>query len=517
MAPASSLILLILVSGVSKSLASTWTLPFSEHANIWHHLLQRAVVPGFPLAEQGSFSDFGLSTSCEQSLYQILKCDNYTAALADPVYHGSLNDIAMTDVVCDAGCSDSLRTIRRRVNGACASTPELFPGYPVIALIDSIWGGWNETCIKDPESGKYCNDVIESWSPVDDFKALPKDQLCSTCQKAKLAAMQLNPFGVYDSTIWKERYDYVVKTCALTGIVTTPTPSTIRFNSTEPDGCAKEDKYISRVGDTCDSIAQSNRVSSGTLYEINPSLIDCSSVGANLALCLPPRCEKLYQVKPSDNCTRIASLTDISWLNIISWNGMVDPWCSNIYGAQPSWGSTICVSPPGGAYNHTPGNGTGGGVGGPGGNGDGYAKEVVLPPAGSVLATNTTRSCGLFYTVQAGDTCRGILINSNTPSDLFLAINPSLGTADTCNSKLTAGLTYCLQPVKNWNDPLPISTPTPSPTRPAVSTSLSKTASTSARSSSKLVSGSSGFSSKVISTSTKSSARPASATTRSLV
>jgi hypothetical protein len=54
-------------------------------------------------------------------------------------------------------------------------------------------------------------DVIDSWTPVDDIGAMPKDQLCSTCYKAKLAAMQLNAYGVYDANNWKTRYGYVVK------------------------------------------------------------------------------------------------------------------------------------------------------------------------------------------------------------------------------------------------------------------------------------------------------------------
>ena len=40
--------------------------------------------------------------------------------------------------------------------GACAQTPDLFPGYPVLAMIDPVVSGWNETCLKDTDGG-YCN------------------------------------------------------------------------------------------------------------------------------------------------------------------------------------------------------------------------------------------------------------------------------------------------------------------------------------------------------------------------
>ncbi|KAF2195620.1 hypothetical protein K469DRAFT_744142 [Zopfia rhizophila CBS 207.26] len=130
---------------------------------------------------------------------------------------------------------------------------------------------------------------------------------------------------------------------------------------------------------------------------------------------------------------------------------MVDSRCSNIYGVKPSWGNTIFVSPPGGKFNSTPGNGTDGGVGGPGGSGDGSARDVVAPPACAKLTDNAT---------------------TNTPSDPFINVNPALGSAEFCNSRLQAGLTYCLHPMQGWNNTLPTD-PTRGP--PSVTTSIPST------------------------------------------
>lgn len=133
---------------------------------------------------------------------------------------------------------------------------------------------------------------------------------------------------------------------------------------------------------------------------------------------------------------------------------MINSYCSNIYNAIPSWGHTICVSPPGGTFINAPTNTSGGDLGGPGGTGDGYANTIVTLPAGSKIATGTTKNCGEFYLAKTGDTCGSIITNEkvNTPSDLFIGVNPFLVSAELCTSKLIVGRYYCVHPTRGWND-----------------------------------------------------------------
>jgi hypothetical protein len=51
---------------------------------------------------------------------------------------------------------------------------------------------------------------------------------------------------------------------------------------------------------------------------------------------------------------------------------MVDCTGTNIFSDNPNWGSTVCVSPPGGTFDNPPTNDTNTGAGGPGATGDGY-------------------------------------------------------------------------------------------------------------------------------------------------
>ena len=247
--------------------------------------------------------------------------------------------------------------------------------------------------------------------------------------------------------------------CGLTGVVTIPTPPTISLTVTEPEAPSCQIKsYIVKAGDTCDSIAQANSISSGTLYDTNPKLTNCSTPIVGTKLCLPSQCEKLYKVKSGEGCVSAANANGISWQQLVDWNGMVD--CSGVDMLKdlPDWGSTICVSPPGGTFTAPPANETIGGVGGPGASGDGYAQEVISPPPGASLADGTTLNCGQFYTAKTGDTCALITVNSNVASDLFIATNPSLRAARTCDARLIIGKTYCLHPVRNWDNPTPTAT-----------------------------------------------------------
>lgn len=120
-------------------------------------LLPRATFAGFPLNAVNSLQGIGLEAACEQVLYQPVNCDNIVSTLGGRVYHNGWNDSAVMTSICAPSCEASLKTIRRRVAGACAKTSEIMPGYPTLAFVDSIYTGWNETCLRDDKTEKYCN------------------------------------------------------------------------------------------------------------------------------------------------------------------------------------------------------------------------------------------------------------------------------------------------------------------------------------------------------------------------
>jgi LysM repeat protein len=243
--------------------------------------------------------------------------------------------------------------------------------------------------------------------------------------------------------------------CSASHVPTTPMPGGVVINSTAPTLCASGKTSSAKAGDTCDSIAQANKISSATLYYINSGLQSCDNISAGSTVCLPQTCETTYSVKSTDTCVAIGVDQGTPWQNIVAWNAGLDSQCSNIVGAKPSWGSTICVTPPGGGFEGSEGNATtpgNGNIGGQGGSGDGYADQRVDPPAGGTVAQGTTKKCGQYYQAKPGDDCAKTLARETVSMDLFIQINPSLVSAASCTSKLLASIYYCLRPLRYWNE-----------------------------------------------------------------
>jgi hypothetical protein len=192
----------------------------------------RADVAGFTLLEYGSLAGFGLTEACQRSLYETLHCHDYARTLGERVYHGRIG-WSVGAAVCDVSCKTAIEAFRARVVANCG-TSSVVPGLSALSFIDSIWGGWNETCVADPTTGERCNgaypcrprplhahssnlmkkETMDRWVPVDDITQMPRDQLCSFCLGAKLRTMQQNPYGVYDA-VYQERLDYVVSGISL--------------------------------------------------------------------------------------------------------------------------------------------------------------------------------------------------------------------------------------------------------------------------------------------------------------
>ncbi|KAM0454556.1 hypothetical protein ACHAO4_004362 [Trichoderma viride] len=408
---------------------------------------------GFQLVTNKQLEGSKLNSNCQQLLQQTIQCDEFVANFRERGYRGSLDSPALTDSVCQATCERSLLNTRRRLAAVCASTPDLIPGYPVATLIETTLAGWNETCLKDKDTGKYCNDIIDTFEDYDSLEAMPDAQLCSYCYGAKLRIMQQSPYSAYDE-LFAQALETVNKRCNVKGPTDTLSPP-INVNVTRPSVCTSKQTYSTRNGDTCDSIALANSVSAASLFFLNPNLLNCSSVPADLELCLPEKCSELYKVQSKDeDCVVIGVRYGTSWAKLVKWNLALKDDCQNIYSTEPFWGRVICVSQPGGEYTDpgspgtTPGNGD---IGGEGGSGDGYANQVIPPPDGAKVAEGTTNNCGKYIQAEKGIRCPSLLAKRAMPMDLFLKINPSLGSVAECDSKIVPGLWYCLNPVHGWD------------------------------------------------------------------
>jgi hypothetical protein len=109
----------------------------------------------FNIYNATQLEDKDVGAACIKALAADIACPTYIRSFVAPSVHGSLQNATLTNEICTGTCSASLRSWFNTVVGACANddfgdgVPQRLGGY--------IWAGWNETCIKDPKTKKYCN------------------------------------------------------------------------------------------------------------------------------------------------------------------------------------------------------------------------------------------------------------------------------------------------------------------------------------------------------------------------
>lgn len=212
-------------------------------------------------------------------------------------------------------------------------------------------------------------------------------------------------------------------------------------------------------------------------------LRSCTSIPAGLTVCVPLACEHQHTVVSTDSCLNISLANTISYDTLVNYNPGLNWDCSNLVAANVSWGSTLCVSPPGGPYNGSAGEG--GQTANPANpwiGGDGYGEEEVTLPLGVVLALGTTTRCGGWYSHTADKVdggCTRLTTENKVIISLFPAANPSLGDTASCNANLAVGKTYCVHSLVDWQGSV-MTRPTvlPSTTTTALPTTTSTTSTT---------------------------------------
>ncbi|GJN66193.1 hypothetical protein PLICBS_000209 [Purpureocillium lilacinum] len=401
---------------------------------------------GWPIFKQGSLRRAGLSPNCEAALYQTVKCDETVRRLMYSAYVGLVQNSTRLLLMCDSTCSESIRYMRGSIAEACRSTPDLAEGVPVLGFVDMLSSRWNETCFKDTTTGKYCNEIMGNFKPVDQISDMPRDELCSYCNVKRFSMMQDSPYSAYDNATVRSQYETIAQTCAVNGADFTPRSGGLSPQVEAPEAvCVSGKAYKTRQGDTCDSIAQAQSISAASLFWINPALPECENIRAGLDVCLPLACGKTRIVQADETCTNISISAGVEYTSLVSWNAGLTQNCSNLH--DGGWGHVLCIAPQGGTPTLEV-NGTGSID--PWQGGDGYGLKLAQPPSNAPIAQGTTRNCSEWYVNDGGLSCAGVCVRNRITYQLFLDVNPSLGNT-TCDHDLVLGSAYCARPLWGWN------------------------------------------------------------------
>ncbi|RYP60326.1 hypothetical protein DL769_008158 [Monosporascus sp. CRB-8-3] len=403
----------------------------------------------------------GISAQCNLALSSpIPECPQELLNLLGGNQFYTVENGTIMDILCREPCPPAFETYRANVEEACADDPQPRDGYPATYWVDAVSSVRSQMCLKDSASGRYCTEFLEqtlgdATDPADLLGGYTTEQLCSECIVNLFRHQQSTPYSNYDvemSNAWAE----IQARCGLEYPTATPTLKTnvTSLGNYAPSGYATAACVGGRThevvsGDNCVDISKANHVSTGALITLNSLRMDCTNLLLGQTLCLPPVCDD-YVVKSGDTCIGIANQFSTSYQQIVAWNPIINPYCTNLLVDH-----NICVGPPGGVANFTtvPGaTATQTAI---------YATATAARP--TPVAEGTTSKCGKYYLVQPGDYCEIVALNQTVPLDMFLGMNPQID--DEC-SNLLSGFHYCVQPTRDWNTtttspvvPPPTSTP----------------------------------------------------------
>ncbi|KAL6229017.1 pectate lyase superfamily protein-domain-containing protein [Aspergillus navahoensis] len=422
-------------------------------------------IRGFYIWNSNSDSDSdalkGLPNACQTSLTQLVKCDPYATMFLDNKYRGSLNNMSLTDSVCNDSCGASLQSWFHNIETNCADYN--VSGSAATKYSGQVWSGWNRTCLKDPTSGEYCNNEIAGFTPVDFLQDMPKDKLCSFCFVKRLEIMQHSPYSFYNKS-FQIQLEVVNAQCGLSAPTAMP-PSLDAPPEFPPDPiCASNQTHTTVLGDTCDSIALAHSVSSAALVMANSRhLMICDNLPADMDLCLPTSCSGTYQLKSNDTCSSIERASFYAPGTVRKYNAWVAWDCSNLQTTTEAWGHVICLEGQGGNYTATapiPGVTLA-----PGEGNSGYSGSVVDPLSNATVAEGTSLKCGKWYMPAEDKSCARICLAESITFALFTQVNPLLQGED-CSAALVVGNAYCVAPNPGWagsQPPVASSSAVPSP------------------------------------------------------
>ncbi|OGM39526.1 hypothetical protein ABOM_012090 [Aspergillus bombycis] len=391
-----------------------------------------------------------VSSVCKTAMTRLIECHEQTYMLSELQWRAGLQNDTLTDLVCEKTCGESIEAWFESVTLNCA---DYHQDDVVLTKPGGIlWAGWNETCVKDPDTGKYCGDVINDFTVVNTIDDMPTDELCSYCYVKRYEMMQSTSYSIYDET-YQSDLIFMNSKCDLSAPTDIPPPIEEPANpyANNLTFCASDTIYTTVSGDTCDTIALKHSVSSAALFIGNPNLFNCKDIPAGIELCLPFTCEPTYTLKDGDTCVSIEKSLGLDYAagyNVRKYNPWLTRDCSNLQEASNEvYGKVLCGAPQGGTST-----GTAPPVGVTSLPQTGDDTESP-PPTNATVPEGTTLRCARWHVVadqEAKETCTKICVKESIDWELFLKANPSL-TIGVCDEKLVVGNAYCVGPIAGFD------------------------------------------------------------------
>ncbi|KAF2223855.1 hypothetical protein BDZ85DRAFT_236355 [Elsinoe ampelina] len=304
----------------------------------------------YPLAYGDASILKGASQECITAFNANVSCANAVGLLfGDMTPNLSQNTL---DFLCNGECLNALKSYLEKVGASCASDVTWedvadSSTWPTTYLADKAMYALDLNCLRRSDGDQFCNQWFQSGA------AQSPQPECDACYLETVRKQAISPFE-NDPTDLQTMYSSLSAGCSYTGGPATPTsPEIIYTSPTATPRC--DSRYTIQAGDTPLSVSQSQSVGTHDLLTAN-GLSTNSTFPTSGTLCIRNRCQT-YVVSSGDTCRSIATSQKLALAELYSWNPSINGICSNLGGML---GKTLCITNPLGDF--VVGNNTGGAI-----------------------------------------------------------------------------------------------------------------------------------------------------------
>ncbi|KAF5622264.1 uncharacterized protein FTJAE_10998 [Fusarium tjaetaba] len=220
-----------------------------------------------------------VSKACKQVLTAEVDCDEYLRDLTDQdMFRGETDeDMEMAPTICNKQCSDSFQSWYQKLIKECAGEDVGSEYYPPNLFIYSgnvTSSSWNQTCAKDPKTGRFCGETLDEFPDRDDGEEMPLDELCHPCYVTLIEMRSnswawptpTNPAGDY----WNKQLKLVREKCNASGGLKEDSSSKGETTSVTPHKTAGADVSSLSTSPTASTSSIETAVSGSATSESTP-------------------------------------------------------------------------------------------------------------------------------------------------------------------------------------------------------------------------------------------------------
>lgn len=257
---------------------------------------------------------------------------------------------------------------------------------------------------------------------------------CDPCLAARLRLRSGSPYFDGPVVASESIYQTLTSSCGITG--KPATTSTIDYFTSQPEpteSVCNGIMYQIQGGDDCYSISKAQSVGTAWMLSDNHLGAYCYEFPTSGSLCITNTC-KTVTVAVNTTCKAIATAANITEPQLLAWNPVINPVCSNL---DMMNGTTLCIEPPGPKLPPA------------------QTTDVppVTPTTAAPIPSNTAigsdKPCGRWYEVEAGDYCNLVTLKFAISLDDFMFLNTGINSNCT---NFFAKESYCIQAVGDINN-----------------------------------------------------------------